>query len=133
MTVYRIPQAAELLGVSQDTLRRWIHSGTLTAVTDELGRQSVDGAELAALAQTRAAPSPRTSGNPSSARNHAIGLVTGILTDKVMAQVTMQCGPYRFVSLMSREAVEDLDLHIGDTATVVVKATNVIVEKPELI
>lgn len=131
MADYRISRAANLLGVSQDTVRRWIAKGRLTPGTDEAGRTTVPGKEVALLSQERATKSiGRTS--VKSARNQAEGLVTSIKKGDVMSQVDLQCGPYRFVSLMSTEAVEDLGLQIGDLATAVVKSTNVIVEKPEV-
>jgi Molybdopterin-binding protein len=130
VTQYRITHAAELLGVSSDTLRRWIQSGKVPASIDDNGRQSIEGADLAHLAQDMAPKIGEDAASTSSARNRATGLVTSIIKDKVMAQVNLQCGPFRFVSLMSREAVEELGLQVGDTATAVVKATNVIVDKP---
>lgn len=129
VTNYRISRAANLLGVSSDTVRRWIQTGRLAATHDNAGRQTVSGQELAQLAQDLATAATADSTVASSARNRATGLVTGIIKDTVMAQVNLQCGPYRFVSLMSREAVDELQLDVGDTATMVVKATNVIVEK----
>lgn len=127
VTQYRISEAARLLGVSDDTVRRWVDGGRLAAHKSEAGRSVVDGAELAALAQELAgAPdSPHT----SSARNRFTGLVTAITTDTVMAQVDLQCGPFRVVSLMSSEAVRDLGLEVGSTAVAIVKATTVIIEK----
>lgn len=134
MPHYRISEAATLLGVSDDTLRRWVTQGRLGAQQDRSGRLSVDGADLAHLAQdlARGPVEESLGGVPrlghSSARNRARGLVTKVVVDGVMAQVDLQCGPYRFVSLMSAEAVRDLRLEVGDTAAAVVKATNVIVE-----
>ena len=126
MTNLRISDAAELLGVSDDTVRRWIEHGTLTAATDDSGRTVVAGAELAALAVDRArTPS---AGGGSSARNRFAGLVTAVVTDTVMAQVEMQCGPFRVVSLMSSEAVRELGLEVGSRAVASVKATTVVVE-----
>jgi molybdopterin-binding protein len=131
MTQYRISEAAALLGVSDDTLRRWVASGSLAATRDAAGRQVIDGADLAARA-TRIAVTPE---NPlaaaSSARNRFVGLVTAISSDIVMSQVELQCGPHRVVSLMSTEAVRELRLEIGSLAVAVVKATTVIVETPQ--
>lgn len=128
MTQYRISEAARLLGVSDDTVRRWIDAGKLAVAKDEAGRSVVDGAELAAHAQ-RLAAGGQDDPHSSSARNRFVGLVTAITADTVMAQVDLQCGPFRVVSLMSSEAVRDLGLEVGSTAVAVVKATTVIVER----
>ena len=123
----RIRDAARYLGVSDDTVRRWVENGTLRAGTDEAGRKVVDGYEVAQVARRQAAPPP-TGGTHSSARNRFVGLVTDVRADGVMAQVELQCGPFRVVSLMSSEAVRDLALEPGSVAVAVVKSTNVIVE-----
>lgn len=130
MTQYRISEAAALLGVSDDTVRRWIGSGSLTSSTDASGRHIVDGAQLAALAAERAATPSDPSMIGSSARNRLVGLVTAIVSEPVMSQVELQCGPHRMVSLMSTEAVRELGLEVGALAVAVVKATMVIVETP---
>ncbi|RJO76982.1 helix-turn-helix domain-containing protein [Nocardia panacis] len=128
MANLRIRDAAELLGVSDDTVRRWIDAGTLTASKDGAGRLVIDGRELAALAVEQAR-TPRTRlGSASSARNRFPGLVTRVVTDAVMAQVEMQCGPFTVVSLMSADAVRELGLEPGSVATASVKATTVVVE-----
>ncbi|QNK81193.1 molybdopterin-binding protein [Nakamurella sp. PAMC28650] len=131
MTQFRISEAAGLLGVSDDTVRRWIDAGSLTAIKDLAGRSVVEGAELAAFAQSHAHAVADPSGVGRSARNQFVGLVTSVITDKVMAQVEIQCGPHRVVSLMSSEAVRDLGLEVGSLAVAVVKATTVIVETPK--
>lgn len=126
---HRIKDAAGLLGVSDDTLRRWIADGRLAEHHDEAGRKVVDGAELAALAvELAAAPPPGVA--RESARNHFTGLVTRVAKDGVMAQVELQAGPHRIVSLVSREAADELGLEPGVLATAQVKATNVVVELP---
>lgn len=130
MTQFRISQVSALLGVSDDTVRRWVDSGSLTATADEAGRMVVDGAELAAFARAHADAAPDPSDIGRSARNRLVGLVTAITSDTVMSQVEMQCGPHRIVSLISTEAVRELDLHIGSLAVAVVKATTVIIETP---
>lgn len=130
MTRFRISQAAALLGVSDDTVRRWIDSGSLASGTDDSGRMVVDGVELAAFARSHAEAPPDPSTIGRSARNKLVGLVTDVLTDTVMAQVEMQCGPHRIVSLMSSEAVREMGLQVGSLAVAVVKATTVIVETP---
>jgi molybdopterin-binding protein len=127
---FRIADAARLLGVSDDTVRRWIDAGTLSARVDGSNRKVVDGAELAAFAREQASVPPDPSGVRSSARNRLVGLVTSITTDRVMAQVEMQCGPHRIVSLMSSEAVHELKLEPGVLAVAVVKSTTVVVETP---
>jgi molybdopterin-binding protein len=132
MPSYRIREAAELLGVSDDSLRRWADSGRFATSTDAAGRRVVDGAELARFAEENAGPVPVARAVVrESARNRFVGLVTRVLRDTVMAQVEMQCGPYRVVSLMSREAADELGLEPGVTAVASVKSTNVVVEVPE--
>ncbi|MEJ9080316.1 TOBE domain-containing protein [Gordonia malaquae] len=128
MTVFRIGRAAELLGISDDTLRRWIDAGRIESRTDQAGRAVVDGADLATLltAESRDPGDPIDRG--SSARNRFVGIVTGVLSDTVMSQVELRCGPHRVVSLMSTEAVRELGLEVGSLATATVKATTVIVE-----
>ncbi|WP_211771925.1 TOBE domain-containing protein [Kutzneria sp. CA-103260] len=123
-------EAAVLLGVSDDTVRRWLDAGQLTAGVDAAGRKVVDGAELAVFARAQANAVPDPSGVGRSARNRFVGLVTEIVEDKVMAQVEIQSGPHRVVSLMSTEAVRELGLTPGVLAVAVVKSTQVIVETP---
>ena len=130
MTHYRISEAAALLGVSDDTVRRWVDAGRLDAAADASGRLVVDGRELAELAVLQANAPADPSGVGRSARNRFVGLVTAITADTVMAQVELQCGPHRVVSLMSSEAVRELGLEIGSLGVAVVKATMVIVETP---
>lgn len=132
MTHYRIGEAAELLGVSDDTMRRWVAAGLVRAAEDAAGRQVIAGADLAARAQEVANAAEDRTRVQRSARNRFVGIVTAIVADTVMAQVEMQCGPHRVVSLMSSEAVRDLGLEVGSRAVAVVKATMVIVEtQPE--
>lgn len=130
MPHYRISEAARLLGVSDDTVRRWVDAGTLTTHRDDADRQVIEGADLAAWAKELARVPDDPSGVGRSARNRFVGLVTAITADTVMAQVEVQAGPHRVVSLMSSEAVRELRLEIGSLAVAVVKATNVIVETP---
>jgi molybdopterin-binding protein len=132
MTTYRVAEAAEILGVSDDTVRRWIDAGRLDAVADASGRACVRGEDLAELARSLADTDhdgvPRSTS--VSARNRLRGIVTAVKKDTVMAQVEMVCGPYRLVSLMSAEAADDLGLAPGVVAIASVKSTNVIVELP---
>ncbi|HZN72817.1 MAG TPA: helix-turn-helix domain-containing protein [Micromonosporaceae bacterium] len=128
MTTFRIGEAAELLGVSADTVRRWVDTGRLSAVRDEHGHRVIAGVDLAAFARSQS-QEPDERGDESSARNRLRGIVTAIVKDTVMAQVDIQAGPFRIVSLMSREAVDDLDLQIGSVAVAVVKSTTVVVER----
>ena len=130
MTVLRIRDAAALLGVSDDTVRRWIDQGVLEASRDEAGRKVVDGKDLAEFVRDQADAAPDLLGVGSSARNRFVGIVTRVVVDTVMAQVEMQCGPHRVVSLMSTEAVNELGLEPGSIGVAVVKATTVIVETP---
>ena len=131
MSTYRIREAAQLLGVSDDTVRRWVDAGRLGTSTDGGGRQVIDGAELASFAHERADdPDPDGRLTAISARNRFTGLVTRVVVDKVMAQVEIQSGPHRVVSLMSTEAVHELGLTPGMLAVAVVKSTQVIIETP---
>lgn len=127
MTQFRISEAASLLGVSDDTVRRWIDAGALAADTSS-SRTTIAGADLAAFAVERARRPDDPDAGHSSARNRFVGLVTAITADTVMAQVELQCGPFRVVSLMSSEAVRELGLEVGSRAAAVVKATTVVVE-----
>lgn len=128
MTTFRIGEAAELLGVSPDTVRRWIDGGRLAAGRDEHGHRVVDGVDLAAYARSQAAD-PDDRSDASSARNRLRGIVVNVVKDTVMAQVDIQAGPFRIVSLMSREAVDELDLRVGSVAVAVIKSTTVVVER----
>jgi molybdopterin-binding protein len=131
--MFRIKEAASLLGVSDDTLRRWAEAGRVEVMTDTAGRQAVDGVALARLAEDLAGSGDGTEAHAvvaQSVRNRFTGLVTRVVTDTVMAQVEIQAGPHRFVSLISREAVDELGLEPGVLAVAAVKATNVSIEIP---
>ena len=133
MPVFRIREAADLLGVSYDTMLRWAESGRIAKMTDSSGRLAVDGAALADLARERASSAVTAEGaqvTAQSVRNRFTGLVTRVVKDTVMAQVEIQAGPHRFVSLLSREAADELGLEPGMLAVAAVKATNVAVEIP---
>ena len=122
MTGMRIGAAAAALGVSVDTLRRWERQGRVTFERVD-GRRVMDPGELQRLLRERSAS------GQSSARNRMTGIVLAVERDGVMAQVDIACGPFRIVSLMSREAADELGLAPGVTATAVVKATTVMVER----
>ncbi|MGB0877034.1 MAG: TOBE domain-containing protein [Mycobacterium sp.] len=128
MPAIRIKDAAVLLGVSDDTVRRWIDGGALPSHQDESGRKVIAGEVLAEFARDHASPPPALLGGGSSARNRFVGLVTKVTADHVMAEVQMQCGPFSVVSLMSSESANQLGLKPGVVAVAVVKATTVIVE-----
>ena len=138
MPVFRMGEAATLLGVSDDTVRRWADTGRLATARGAGGRLLVDGAELARFA-VEAAAGPAGPASPvapeliaaESARNRFRGIVTRVVRDTVMAQVEIQAGPHRVVSLMSREAADDLGLSPGVLAVAAVKSTNVVVEIPQ--
>ena len=134
MATFRIREASGLLGVSADTLRRWADDGRIKTITDAAGRRAVDGVALAKLAQDLADPPDHAVGQAvvgHSARNRFSGLITRVIRDTVMAQVEIQAGPHRFVSLLSREAADELGLEPGMLAVAAIKATNVSVEIPD--
>lgn len=124
--MFRISEAAALLGVSPDTVRRWVDGGRLAARRDENGHRTVQGTDLAAFA--RAQIETDNGSGHSSARNRFRGIVTEVIKDAVMAQVEIAAGPYRVVSLMSRQAADELGLEVGVVAVAVIKSTNVVVE-----
>jgi molybdopterin-binding protein len=127
VAAFRIGEAAELLGVSPDTVRRWVDTGRLAADRDEHGHRVIDGVDLARYVRSHGTDDQDS--DKSSARNRLRGIVTAVAKDTVMAQVDIQAGPFRVVALMSREAVDDLDLQVGSLAVAVIKSTNVVVEK----
>jgi len=128
VTVFRIGAAAELLGVSADTVRRWVDAGRLGAARDDHGHRVIEGTDLAGFVRAQAAE-PEERSELSSARNRLRGIITAVVKDAVMAQVDIQAGPFRVVSLMSREAVDELDLQVGSVAVAVIKSTTVVVER----
>ena len=133
MHQFRIAEAASLLGVSDDTVRRWADGGRLATTTDAGGRRVIAGAELARFAQEMAEsadPGVQRAVVANSVRNRFTGVVTRVVRDTVMAQVEIQAGPHRFVSLLSREAADELGLEPGVLAVASVKSTNVAVEIP---
>jgi molybdopterin-binding protein len=123
-------QAAELLGVSDDTVRRWADAGRLATTVDEGGRRAVEGEVLARFAQSLSTEYEAGVIVSESARNRFAGIITRVVKDKVMAQVEMQSGRHRLVSLMTREAADELGLAPGVLAVAAVKATNVVVNVP---
>jgi molybdopterin-binding protein len=131
MMSYRMGQVAELLGVSVDTVRRWADAGRLGARRTEGGQRVVDGGALAEfMTSLRHAPE-HSEVMARSARNRFTGIVTRVVKDQIVAQVELQAGPHRVVSLMTREAADELRLAPGMLAVAVVKATNVVVELPK--
>ena len=124
-----------MLGVSDDTVRRWIEAGRVRGTPGDDGRTSIAGEDLARLAKSLAETGPdglssTARASSVSARNRMRGIVTTVKKDAVMAQVEMVCGPYRVVSLMSSEAADELGLKPGVLAIASVKSTNVVVELP---
>jgi molybdopterin-binding protein len=130
MAKYRVGQAAQLMGVSADTLRRWADAGRVTVTVAEDGRRYYDGEDLAKLALEIAGEARPSQPRAQSARNRFVGIVTKVIKDKVAAQVEIQAGPHRFVSLITREAADELKLAPGVVVDAVVKATSVGVEIP---
>ncbi|WP_031506045.1 TOBE domain-containing protein [Streptomyces megasporus] len=132
MPSYSMGRAARLLGVSADTVRRWADSGRLPTRRDDTGKRLVAGADLAAFAVALAADGAGGGGDAeprTSARNAFPGIVTAVTLGDVAAQVEIQAGPHRLVSLLTREAVEELGLEVGVEAVARVKATNVHVDR----
>jgi molybdopterin-binding protein len=130
MSSYRLGQVAELLGVSADTVRRWADAGRLGSRRTAGGQRVVDGAALAAFMTSRWQASEPDELMAQSARNRFTGIVTRVVKDEIVAQVEVQAGPHRVVSLMTREAADELGLAPGVLAVAAVKATNVVVELP---
>jgi molybdopterin-binding protein len=126
MAGYRIGEAAKLLGVRVETLRRWEREGTLTVERTPGGQRLVPEAEVARLLAERRAAKPTPS--HTSRRNAFPGVVTKVTKDKVSAQIEIQAGPHRVVSLITREAADELGLKPGMEAVATVKATSVMVE-----
>ncbi|MFD8206696.1 molybdopterin-binding protein [Streptomyces sp. NPDC059695] len=128
MQSYTIGQAARLLGVSPDTARRWADAGRVATHRDESGRRVIDGRSLAAFSK-EIGQSDEDDASYTSARNAFPGIVTGIKLGDIAAQVTIQAGPHRLVSLLTREAVEELGLEVGMQATARVKSTSVHIDR----
>ncbi|MEU0471113.1 TOBE domain-containing protein [Streptomyces olivaceus] len=129
MQAYTIGQAARLLGVSPDTARRWADAGRVVTHRDEGGRRLIDGKDLAAFS-VELAQGGEEGVSYTSVRNAFPGIVTAIKLGDVAAQVEIQAGPHRLVSLLTREAVEELSLEVGMEATARVKSTNVHIDRP---
>ncbi|MEU9339027.1 helix-turn-helix transcriptional regulator [Streptomyces sp. NPDC048290] len=133
MHAYTIGQAARLLGVSPDTARRWADAGRVATHRDEAGRRFIDGTDLAAFSVELAKAGPPVPGDEetsrTSVRNAFPGIVTAIKLGDVAAQVEIQAGPHRLVSLLTREAVDELGLEVGMEATARVKSTNVHIDR----
>ncbi|GAA3926268.1 helix-turn-helix transcriptional regulator [Streptomyces gulbargensis] len=131
MQSYTIGQAARLLGVSPDTARRWADAGRVATHRDENGRRLIDGRDLAAFSVEVAQSADRGDEEEpyTSTRNAFPGIVTGIKLGDIAAQVEIQAGPHRLVSLLTREAVEELGLEVGMRATARVKSTSVHIDR----
>ncbi len=139
MASYRIGDAAAALGVSVDTLRRWVDAGRVPSTRTAGGQRVLEGAALAELASARftAGPAADEHGGRGvqatqaghSARNRLPGVVTRVTRDGLMAQVELQCGPHRIVSLVTREAADELGLEPGVLAVASVKSTSVTLER----
>ncbi|MBC2864276.1 helix-turn-helix transcriptional regulator [Streptomyces mexicanus] len=129
MQSYTIGQAARLLGVSPDTARRWADAGRVATHRDESGRRLIDGRDLAAFSVELARTDVEGEASCTSVRNAFPGIVTAIKLGDVAAQVEIQAGPHRLVSLLTREAVEELGLEVGMEATARVKSTNVHIDR----
>ncbi|MEZ5322897.1 MAG: TOBE domain-containing protein [Microthrixaceae bacterium] len=130
MPSYRTAQVAELLGVSPDTVRRWADEGRFTFGPDAGGHRTIDGRDLARYLSERGGAYEPDSVMAQSARNRFTGIVTRVDRDRLVALVEIHAPPHRLVSLMTREAADELDLQPGDLATAAVKSTNVVVEIP---
>jgi len=130
MTLYRPSQVAELLGVSTDTVRRWCDDGKLQTRRTAGGHRSVDGKDLARYLSEQQKAFEPDSVMSQSARNRFTGIVTRVERDKLVAVVEIHSPPHRLISLMTREAADELGLEPGDLATAAVKSTNVVIEVP---
>jgi molybdopterin-binding protein len=128
--VLRLGQAADMLGVTVETLRRWEAAGRLTLHRSAGGQRVVQIDEVTRLLADRRRATPERSTVARSARNQFEGIVTRIDRDRVASVVEVLAGAHRVVSLMTTEAVDELGLQVGDDAVCIVKATNVIVEVP---
>ena len=127
---FRIGEAAELAGVSVDTIRRWAEDGTLRTTRSTGGQRLVSAAEVRRLVGVRRKSSPERPIAAQSARNRFPGVVTKVVTDRVAATVEMQAGPYRLLSLVTAESVRELGLKPGVRVIAVIKATNVMIDLP---
>ncbi|MGI8563768.1 MAG: TOBE domain-containing protein [Candidatus Dormibacter sp.] len=131
MPEYRVGEVAELMGVSSDTVRRLLDSGQVRTLRTSSGQRLVEGSDLARFLAEQGGPAAASWPElRESARNHFPGIVTRVVKDGVMAQVDIQAGPHRIVSLMTREAADELALKPGVRAIAAVKSTNVVVELP---
>jgi excisionase family DNA binding protein len=130
MTHFRVTEAAALLGVSDDTVRRWIDADRLPAVRDPAGRWSVQGRDLAEFAAANATAPEVPGAAPSSTANRLVGLVTKVEREGLLAQVEIQAGPFRLVSVMTRERCDELSLAAGSLAVAALAAHDVVVEAP---
>ncbi|MFF7177158.1 TOBE domain-containing protein [Streptomyces sp. NPDC008121] len=132
MRSYSVGQAARLLGVSPETVRRWADGDRLRMERDGSGNRAVDAVSLARFAKERGAGLHAVPDDqlPTSVRNAFVGIVTAVRVDDVAALVEVQAGPHRLVSMVTREAVEELGLDVGVTVTARVKSTHVHIDLP---
>ncbi|HEV7934739.1 MAG TPA: TOBE domain-containing protein [Actinomadura sp.] len=129
MRIYTVGRVAQLLGVSPDTVRRWADAGRLPTRRDDQGHRVVEGRDLAALAvELGQDPAGPEADHPTSARNTFPGIVTRVVKEGIIAQVEIQAGPHRIVSILTSEAVDELGLAEGVEAIARVKSTHVTVE-----
>ena len=128
MATFRLGEAADLLGVSADTVRRLADAGTIRSRRTEGGQRVLDGRDLARYAASLPVPARDGAGARASVRNRLPGIVTRVVKDRVSAQVEVRAGPFRLVSLITREAVDALGLEPGSAVIATVKATNVGIE-----
>ena len=131
VTIFSSSQVADLLGVSPDTVRRWCDDGRLVSTRSAGGHRTIEGADLVEHLRDQAKAFANESITPQTARNRFTGIITRVERDKITALVEVHSGPHRLVSLITREAADELDLKVGDLATASVKSTNVVIEVPK--
>lgn len=131
MDQFRVSQAAALLGISDDSVRRLLDAGTLPSGSDDAGRLVIPGDALAAFADSRPSAIDASFGADISARNRLVGIITDVRSDAVMSQVQLRCGPFTITSLISTDAVHAQGLTVGRMAVAIIKSTTVMIETSE--